>query len=396
MPKLFQINVTANWGSHGKIAEDIGFLAQNEGWESYIAYGRSFNISSSNLIRIGGKKDVLIHAAQSMLFDKHGLASVNATKQLVRDIEDIQPDIIQLHNIHGYYINYPILFEFLSKFKRPVVWTLHDCWPITGHCAYFTYQQCDKWKNGCYNCENKTEYPRRYLFDRSELNYSLKKKWFKSVDNLTLITVSDWLNGIIGESFLSDIKRLTIHNGINLNVFKKTDSYFKDYIDKRVVLGVCSFWDRRKGLSDIIKLRDYLDDSFIIILIGLSDKQKKILPAGIVGIERTNNVQELVSYYSRADVFINTTYEDNFPTTNLESLACGTPVVTYRTGGSPEAIDDRTGITVDTGDIKCLAQAVYSICDSSMFRLNCRKRAELLFDRNNCYKQYLQLYKSLI
>lgn len=399
MPKLFQINITANWGSHGKIAEEIGQLAISRGWESYIAYGRWLNPSESELIHIGSSLDEKCHGLQSRLFDNHGLASIQSTKRFINEIEQIKPDIIHLHNIHGYYLNYPILFECLKRTQVPVVWTLHDCWAFTGHCAYFTFADCSRWKTGCHDCPNKKNYPASLFLDRSKRNYDLKKKIFNSVGNLTLVPVSEWLRDLLSDSYLKDIPKRCIHNGIDLDVFKESDMLKGLFPDKKIVLGVCSVWERRKGMEDFIKLRSSLDGRYLIVLIGLTKKQIESLPEGIIGIERTNNVLELAAYYSRADVFVNPTYEDNFPTTNLEALACGTPVVTYNTGGSPEAIDERTGLVIPTGDEKALADGIIMICTNNNQKetsMACRLRAEQLFNKNDRYQEYMYLYESLL
>ena len=398
MKTLFQINVTSNWGSHGRIAEEIGQLAMSQGWESHIAYGRWANPSQSQLYHIGNMRDERWHGLQSRLFDNHGLASKKATQKLIEEIKRISPDIIHLHNIHGYYLNYPLLFDFLSKANVPIVWTLHDCWPITGHCAYFTYAQCDKWKCGCKECQHKETYPRSLFLSKSERNYVRKRQSFNSLDRLTIVPVSQWLADIVNESHMRNYPIKMIHNGIDLDVFKPIISAHCE-IDTKIVLGVSSVWEPRKGLKDFYLLRDLLDDSYQIVLIGLTKKQIKVLPSGIIGIERTNSLDELVQYYSTADVFVNPTYEDNFPTTNLEALGCGTPVISYRTGGSPEAIDEQTGLVVDTGDVNGLAEGIRKMCNDpnqEERRKLCRQRAVAFFNKNDRYQEYLDLYNSLL
>ena len=398
MPKLLQINITANWGSHGRIAEEIGQLALSQGWESHIAYGRWANSSQSQLYHIGSMWDERWHGLQSRLFDNHGFASRKATKKLIEEIERMSPDIIHLHNIHGYYLNFPLLFDYLAKSDIPVVWTLHDCWPLTGHCAYFTYAQCEKWKCGCKECQHKVTYPQSFFFSKSKRNYVRKRQSFNSLDKLTIVPVSQWLADIVNESHMRNHPIRMIHNGIDLENFKPAVSVHCK-IDRKTVLGVSSVWEPRKGLKDFYLLRDLLDDSYQIVLIGLTKKQIKVLPSGIIGIERTNSLDELVQYYSTADIFVNPTYEDNFPTTNLEALACGTPVVTYRTGGSPEAIDEQTGLVVDTGDVNGLADGIRKLCNDSNQeerRKLCRQRAVSLFNKNDRYQEYLDLYNSLL
>ena len=399
MAVLFQINVAANWGSHGRIAEGIGEIVQAHGWDSYIAYGRYANPSKSHLIKVGGFYDQYLHGARSLLLDGHGLGSKDATWRLIQNIDYVQPDIIQLHNIHGYYLNYPELFDYLSNLDVPVIWTLHDAWPFTGHCAFFDSVHCDIWKSGCYDCPQKTSYPSSFLLDRSKRNYEQKRRCFSSLRNLTLVPVSDWLNGLLGESFLKDIPRVCIHNGVDMDLFQPNDMQASLRPGKKVVLGVNSVWETRKGLSDFIALRSLLDDQYVILLVGVNRKQKKHLPEGVIGIERTDNIHDLAAYYSRADVFVNPTYEDNFPTTNLEALACGTPVITYQTGGSPEAIDTTCGVVVPVGDVRALADTIQHVCQDSKNPFSseaCRKRVELHFRKEDRYQEYFDLYSSLL
>lgn len=399
---LFQINTVGNTGSHGQIAEAIGNLAIENGWISYIAYGRRPRASKSKLIKIGTKWDIGMHVLQTRLFDRHGFASRRATKILIKRIKAIQPDIIHLHNIHGYYLNIELLFEYLSFANIPVIWTLHDCWPLTGHCSHFDFIGCNKWKTGCYQCPQKKEYPASFWIDRSRKNHHLKREFFTSVKNLTLVPVSQWLADIVGQSFLSKVPVKVIHNGININVFKpSTDSSFRTKYklqDKFILLGIASVWTPRKGMKDFIELSKKLNSDYQIILVGLNQSQLNQLPQHMVGIAKTESIHELAEIYSSADVFINPTWEDNFPTTNLESLACGTPVVTYRTGGSPEAIDAETGIVVKKGDILGLLQAIQTLKEKgkNSYSLVCRERAERFYNKNERYMDYLKLYESIL
>lgn len=393
--KLLQINVTANSGSTGKIAEAIGQLAISRGWESWIAYGRGTPQSESHLIRIGNDWDMRWHGVETRLLDNHGLASRRTTRKFISQIKEINPDIIHLHNIHGYFINYPLLFRFLQEWGRPVVWTLHDCWPFTGHCAYFDMVNCNKWQNKCMNCPQRDSYPKSYI-DQSFRNYITKKSSFNTIlSQLTLVPVSKWLSDLLTKSYLCNCRIRKIHNGIDLKLFKPLSDFSKE---KFVILGVASVWDQRKGLADFIKLSNILSDRYKIILIGLSEKQIKSLPPNIQGIRRTENINQLVELYSIADVFINPTWEDNFPTTNIEALACGTPVITYRTGGSPEAIDSNTGIVVEQGDVQGLKKAIETIRTSSdRFTPElCRDRVEKYFNQDDRFEEYFELYEKII
>lgn len=393
MPTLLQINLSANVGSHGRIAEDIGRLAISEGWRSVIAYGRAASPSQSELIRVGGRMNLYEHLIETRLFDNHGLASRFATKNFVKQIEELKPDVIHLHNIHGYYLNYRILFDYLNKTNIPIVWTLHDCWAFTGHCGHFIMANCERWKIGCGHCPiTHTEYPKSFI-DRSARNYKLKSEIFGANQNIHIVTVSEWLAGLVRQSFLKEKDIRVINNGIDLNVFKPTpvkgDGCYR-------VLGVSNLWSGVKGLPDIIRLRELLDrEKYEIVVVGVSKEQIADLPEGIVGIERTASAAELATYYSSANVFVNPTYADTFPTVNLEALACGTPVVTYKTGGSPESVDAKTGVVVEQGDVKAMAEAVQMICDQGKdaYAESCREKAEQKYGKMDRYKEYLSVYK---
>lgn len=399
--KLLQINVSANWGSHGKIAEAIGNIALNKGWKSMIAFGRMHSESQSELLRIGNEIDIKIHGLGTRLFDYNGLMSKTATKDFIKKAEEFNPDIVHLHNIHGYYINYPLLFAWLKKTEIPVVWTLHDCWPWTGHCAYYTYSGCLKWQRSCYNCPSLASYPKS-LYDGARRNYNLKKDSFIGHKNLTLVPVSNWLKWDIEKSFLKDYRIKVIHNGVDINTFKPSYNVVRkrdelNIGDRKLLLGVASIWEKRKGFDEFIKLSKLLPQEYHIVLVGLSDNQISKLPAGITGIKRTNNVNELVDLYSAADLFINPTLEDNFPTTNLEALACGTPVITYDTGGSPEAIDSKSGLVIDYKNVGDLAKSIIYSIENKIFSSNdCRKRAVCFFDKDNAYKSYFSLYNNIL
>ena len=396
--RILQVNIRVNKGSVSRITGQIGQMIIAQGWESYIGFGRPSNESKSRLIQIGSLTGVKIHYLLSQLTGRHGLYSTCATKRFVRQIEALKPDIIHLQNIQGYYLNYKVLFEYLNTSSIPVVWTMHSCWPFTGKCPHFVTVGCDKWKTECHDCPLKRSYPRSLFFDFSQEDYKLKKKLFAANKNLHLIPVSHWLESLVKQSFLKDSEIRVIHNGIDLSVFRprtKTPS------QKIRLLGVASAWNKDKGLYDFFKLREKLDvNDYDITLIGLTPGQLQKVPDGINGIQRTYSVDNLAEYYSDADVFVNLTYADTFPTVNLEALACGTPVITYRTGGSPETIDDKTGVVVEQGDIDSVVKAIGAMKklspeEKDNQRLLCRKRAEKYYERNACFEKYIELYKEL-
>lgn len=398
--RVLLINTVCGQGSTGRICVGISDMLKANGHEACIAYGignsnypDSINISS-------GKCDYILHNILSRITDSEGLHSCKATKRLIALIKDFKPDVIHIHTLHGHYINYKLLFKYLATTNLPIVMTLHDCWSFTGHCAHFVMRGCEKWKVECNKCQFLDEYPQSWYLDRSKRNFNLKKQLLTTLQNkLTIVPVSYWLEKYVKQSFLKDCQIQTIHNGIDLNIFKPSvnikviDKY--DLKGKKIILGVALPWSTFKGFPDFLKLRRLLSNEYIIVMVGVSRKQKEILPEGIIGIERTDSTKDLADLYSAADVLVNTTYCDNYPTVNLEAISCGTPVVTYKTGGSPESIiDDVTGKVVSQGDVVALKDAIEKLLciDRLTLRSNCRTYAQSHFDKNKCFRKYLDLY----
>lgn len=390
MPKLLQINICNAMLSTGKIAEDISKVATRHGWITYTAWGRFAKPSVSIQFQVGGPLNTYIHYLSHKLFDREGLVSKRATQRLINKIEEIKPDVIHLHNLHDHYLNYPLLFTYLSKINVPVVWTQHDCWAFTGGCMYYDVQNCDKWKTSCTNCSEH----RAILGDSTEMQYALKRKLLANIKSITYVPVSNWLANALRESHQKNRPIMTIHNGIDMTIFKPCRN--KKLDAKFHILGVAGVWDKRKGLDDFIRLRSILPPDYEITIVGLSPKQISKMPMGIKGIQRTQTIQELVQLYSDSDVLVNPTYADNFPTVNIEALACGTPVITYKTGGSPEAIDEKTGVVVEQGDINSLVSAIKHMRKSPLSSEDCRMRAEELFDKDRCFEKYITLYNELL
>ncbi len=357
-PMLIQINTVCN-GSTGKIMGDIQRKAILDGYKTLSIYGRRKGYKDLNCIKVGGFFSFWFHVFLTTLFDKQGSGSYFKTKKIVKILRKENPDIIHLHNIHGYYLNYKVLFKYLkTEYTGKIYWTFHDCYPFTGHCPYFTTVDCEKWKTECKHCPNKKRYPTSLIFDSSKSNYQKKKEMFTGLKNLIIITPSDWLHDLVKQSFLKEYPVVTIHNTINKQIFKPTQdkSVLKKYnipTNKTIILGVASIWEERKGLQDFIKLSYLLDSNFQIVLVGLNEKQIKKLNKihNITGIKRTENQYELATLYTYASYFVNPTYEDNYPTVNLEAIACGTKVIAYDTGGCKEQIDKNTGFLVPRGDI---------------------------------------------
>lgn len=406
MRKLLQINPVVRMStSTGRIMQEIGELAMRNGWESHIAYSRGRDGISrqcgSHLVPIGSKWSTAWHGIETRLFDRHGLASSHATRAFVRQIETLCPDIIHIHNIHGYFLNYQILFDYLSRSGIPVVWTVHDCWLYTGHCYYYSYVGCDKWKTGCGHCPQRHKFPASWFLDRSARNFADKRAAFTSLPagKLVIVPVSEWIKREMQDSFLKDYPFRVIHNGIDTQVFQpyQTESVKRKYglQGKRIILGVASIWSEEKGWGDFLKLAECLREDERIVLVGVTEKQQRGLPPAVKGITRTENVRQLAELYAAADVFANPTWQDNYPTVNMEAIACGTPVVTYRTGGSVEAVTERTGIVVEQGDVKGMMEAVRMISRNKAAYGSCREYALAHFRKEDRYADYLKLYDEL-
>lgn len=399
--KVLQINSVSGIGSTGRITADIHSVLEKNNYDSRVAFGRGKVKNASYEVKIGGDLNNYLHVAKSRIIDRHGFGSKKATQQLIREIKVYQPDVIHLHNLHGYYINIEILFNFLKEFNRPIVWTLHDCWAFTGHCAHFDYIGCEKWKTECFNCPQKKSYPKSEYIDNSKKNYYDKKKIFTDVKNLTIVTPSKWLQKLVELSYLQSYNTLVINNGINLDLFKpiKSDFRKKFKIDgKFILLGVANDWNDKKGYSDLVSLSTQLPSNTVLVMVGVSKKQAEELPNNIIAILKTNSTKELVEIYSAANIFLNPTYEDNFPTTNLEAMACGTPVITYNTGGSIESIDSSTGLIVKKGSRSEMLEAIEKIRENSkeFYTPSCLKKASKLYNKNDRFVEYMNLYKRVL
>jgi glycosyltransferase involved in cell wall biosynthesis len=395
---VLQVNSVCGAGSTGRIAVNLYKVIKEQGHGCKIAYGRGNAPADIDTIKIGTNIDNCLHLINTRAFDRHGLGSVNATRTFIKQIENYNPQIVHLHNLHGYYLNIKLLFEYLISVKKPIVWTLHDCWGFTGHCTNFDYIGCKKWKTGCFQCPQKKEYPASLLFDNSETNYLIKKNLLSSVEKMVIVTPSQWLADLVKQSFLNILPVKIINNGIDLTKFKPAESNFRktyNLQDKFIVLGAANQWSENKGLNIFVELSKKLGNNIKIVMVGLNEKQKKRLPPQIIGIARTNNEKELAEIYTAADVFVNPTLQDNFPTTNLEALACGTPVITYNTGGSGESIDDTCGIAVEKGNIRELIQAIHFIKANNFDSENCISRAKL-YNSDDIFKKYIDIYKEML
>lgn len=401
--RIVQINGGAK-GSTGKIMMGIADIARTQGHEVMCASP----ITTTNrdagedcgYYRIGTFNSRRVNVALARITGFNGCFAWFETYKLLKKIDEFKPNIIHLHNLHDSYINLPMLFSYIKKHNVPTVWTLHDCWAFTGQCPHFTMVKCDKWKAGCYGCPQYKEYPAS-LYDNTKKMWQLKKKWFSGVKNMTIVTPSEWLAGLARESYLKQYPIEVINNGIDLNVFKPTHSNFRKQYgipgDKYIVLGVSFAWGYRKGLDCFVEMAEKLGEQYQIVLVGTDDEIDKNLPHNIISIHRTQNQKELAEIYSAADVFVMPTREENYPTVNMEAIACGTPVVTFDTGGSPEMLDDKTGIVVEANDIEATKKAIKDICEKK----RCNDEEYIVaysknFDMKKRFAEYIELYANVL
>lgn len=401
--KVLQINTVCGQGSVGRITVDLYRVLKEKQEHAWILYGRNKAPDGVDAIRLNPWWDMGVHVLKTFVQGRHGFGSVKATKKIIEKIKKLDPDVIHLHNIHGFYLNIELLFAYLKTAGKAVVWTLHDCWSFTGHCAYFDYAGCEKWKTGCYLCEQyRSSYPYAIWKDNSIENYARKKEIFNGMPNLTMVTPSYWLKDLVKQSFLKNYPVKVIPNGIDLTQFTPTKGdYTKQFqSEKQLILGVANVWERRKGLSYFIQLAKNGNDSVQIILVGLSKKQMRALPKNMIGITRTNHVKELAELYTLADCYVNVSLEDNFPTTNLEALACGTPVITFDTGGSKESLTKDCGIVVEKGNVRRLQEAIEKVGRKAVGREmfskeQCIEQAKQ-FEKKKRFDQYVGLYRTIL
>ncbi|MBQ6972224.1 MAG: glycosyltransferase [Synergistaceae bacterium] len=363
--RVLLIDKHCGTGGPGKVAAGIAGKFEREGHEARIAYGRSGFVPEKfrkYAVRIGTMKDVYLHAVMTRLTDRTGFYSRKATEDFLRWADEYDPGLLWLHNIHGYYVNIELLFDWIkSRPNMKVNWTLHDCWAFTGHCAYFTMAGCGKWRTHCEHCPQKNTYPASFV-DGSYRNYEDKRRLFTGVHDMTIITPSQWLAGLVGQSFLGGYPVEVQKVEISREIFRPRPSGFREksgLAGKIIVLGVANVWDKRKGLDDFVKLSGMLDrERFAVVLVGVSRKQAKSLPEGIITIQRTESQKELAEIYTAADVFFMPSCEENYPAVCLEAEACGTPVIAYNAGGTPETLHDPRSKLVEIGDIEAVRKII--------------------------------------
>ena len=397
--RVLELNTFAG-GSTGRIALDIARLGTEQGTETILGFGAGDVPLEAEVyaLRIGGKAGRKWHGALRKLLDAEGYGSVMAIRKLLDFLQTWQPDVVHLHNIHGCYLNHRVLFHWLRKTGIPVVWTLHDCWAFTGHCAYFDYAGCNRWQTGCHHCPQLASYPACIGPDGSARNYRRRKALFTSLPNLTLVAPCKWLAGLVQQSFMGAVPTRVIYNGVNREVFypRESDIRTRHNIDTRhMALCVASEWEARKGYALLPALAKALGADCTLVVIGLTPAQIAVLPKNVLGLARTASPRELAKWYAAADCFINPTLEDNMPLVNLEALACGTPVAVFNTGGCPECITDGCGTVVPKGDVAALAAAAKALCERKpQMHDACLAQAQQ-FDSAASARAYHALYREV-
>ena len=401
MKTVVEIN-GINYSSTGTIALNIAKELRNNGFKVYTACKKSrvgVRFQHEDQLFIGTWFDRVISERIANLTGYKGCYNVLNTYLFLKKLDEIKPDLIHMHLLHDTFINLRMLFRYIKKKNIPVIWTFHDCWAFTGQCSYFDAVRCEKWKTGCHDCPQTKIYPKTYFVDNTKTMWNLKKEWFNDVENMTIVTPSVWLKKLVEESFLKDYPVKVIYNGINLNIFKPTDSDFRkqhNIEDKKLILGIAYNWDERKGLDVFIELAKRLPQEYQIVLVGTNDEVDKILPSNIISIHKTYNQEELVKIYSTADLFVNPTRQDNFPTVNIEALSCGIPVLAYETGGCPEIINDSCGSIVKKDDIDSLESEIIRICEKKPFdKKACIERAKQ-YNMRDKFKEYAQLIEETL
>lgn len=399
--KVVQINTVCN-ASTGQIMHDIQKAAQRAGYETLSFVGRRKVYTDVSCEKFGGIVSFWIHVAWNTLLDAQGSASYFGTRKLIKRLREEKPDIIHLHNLHGYYLNLPLLFRYLHReFQGKIYWTFHDCWPFTGHCPYFVMADCDKWKSLCYSCPQKRRYPISLVWDASRKNYQQKRDWFATLDNLVIITPSQWMKGLIEESFFSGRRIVVVPNGIDCGVFypRKDTALIRSVLRKygilennKIFLGVASVWEKRKGLDLFVGLAEKLSQDEVIVLVGLTRSQIRKMPKNIIGIERTENKEELAALYSASHIFINPSLEESFSLVTIEAMACGAPVIALDTSAVKELVDERSGVIVSANQPEQYMEAVARIEAMDIKREEIAKRAAC-YNKERMVSSILQLYR---
>ena len=401
MKTIVEINST-NYASTGNIMLNIASEARKNGFRVYTcckASKESYKHPHDDEIIIGYRYERILSAILATYTGLRDHFNWFGTFSFIRKLKRISPDLIHLHVLHDDFINTKMLFRYLSASGIPVLWTFHDCCAMTGKCPYFDIANCDKWKNGCHDCPQLHIEAESKFFDTTKTIWNERKRSFTSLKDLTIVSPSSWLADLVKESFFRNYPVEVINNGIDLTRFKPLENDIRKKYrleDKYLILGVANVWGERKGLDVFVKLAKILPENYQILLVGTNSETDRLLPGNVISIHRTYDQEELVKIYSAADLFVNPTREENFPTVNIEALACGIPVLTFETGGSPEIIDENCGSAVAKDDVNELAEQIVRICEDKRYKKEaCLNRASR-YDMKNAFEGYISLYNRIL
>lgn len=401
--KVLQINAVYGHGSTGDIVRELLLNVKKVGGQSYIAVPEKIKNHNEvdGYIRIGNKIDYKLHSLSSRIFGMQGFSSKKSTLKLIKEIEKINPDIIHLHNLHSNYINIEYLFKYIRENKKPTIITLHDCWFLTGKCCHFLYDNCEKWKVKCEKCIRKKKEIPSYFFDTSTKVYEKKKKLIGENPFVYVIGCSKWITEVARQSILNKRVIGTIYNGIDLSIFYPRKNNFRikyKLEEKYVILGMANKWLTKENEKTYEEILKFLKKDIILFLIGCTEEEIKKLPDNVLGVGFINDKNTLADYYSMADVFVNVTKVDSLPTVNIEAIACGTPVITYNSGGSAEILNSNVGISVEYGDIKGLILSIEKIKTKRKEEYidQCVKHINENFEKNKCFEKYIDLYEKIL
>lgn len=398
---ILEIN-SINYSSTGNITLNIAKELRKNDYKVYTACKNSLmgkRFEYEDQIFIGYRLERVISDWLGCFTGMKDHFNIINTLSFIKTIKKINPDLIHMHLLHDTYLNLNMFFKFLKKSNIPVIWTLHDCWPLTGQCSYFDIVECNKWKTGCHHCPQTNTYPKTFFIDNTSKLWKEKKKWFTGLKNMTLVTPSIWLKNLVEESFIKEYPVKVIYNGINLDIFKPTESDFRQKYhleNKKIILGVSYGWSITKGVDVFIKLASMLPEDYQIVMVGGNDETDKMFPDNIISIHKTYDQKQLVEIYSAADLFLNPTRQDNFPTVNIEALSCGLPVLSFKTGGCPEIINETCGSIVEKNDIDALKDEIIRICETKPYKKEmCIKRAQQ-FNMTDRFNEYVDLINQLL
>lgn len=397
--KILYINTTYLQGGAARIARSLAQEVQRHGHEVLFLYGRGISDGSVPSIRIETTAESAYYALNCRIFDNDGLCAVVPTKRIIRKIEEFNPDLVHIHNMHGYYLEVRKLFDYLHKRRIPVVWTLHDFWGVTGHCVHFLEAKCECWKYGtCKACPEKGSYPASKLLDASGRNFKIKKQVFNKIKNIAYVTPSKWMKQVLSGSFLDSDKIHAIPNGIYLGEVTVNDFDLRSMYgltEKKIILGVANGWEKGKGLDVFLNLSKHIDANYHIVLVGFKDNVPEDLPSNVLGLKRTESFSKLAAWYETADVFLNASKQETFGLVSVEAMAYGTPVVAFDVCANREIIINETGKVIESE--KELVDAIESICneDANTYADSCRRQASL-FSVERMTNDYLDLYSRLL